>query len=221
MSRVKTINLSGVTADADGIAASQTPAAGGEQSLTLAGNPPVTMLVDITSAGNDSARTFVVTGTDRYDEVISETVNPGPNSGTVQTTKQFKTVTSITVDDDTAGAITVGWAAVVYSRWLPLETTFKQIEVGVGVDVTGTVDFDLEYTLRGIQGRENNTDKFDPLQYGDIEALLATEAFVDADIDGDTASIFKTFTARATAIRFKMNSGTGSIVVRITEAENR
>lgn len=218
MSRVKEISLSGVTADADGIATSQTPAAGGEQELTLTGTqPPTTMLVDITSAGNDSARTFTVTGTDRYGETISEQVT-GPNSGTSQTTKQFKTVTSVKVDDDTAGAITVGWAAVVYGAWIPLETTFDDISVGLALVVSGTVDFDLEYTYRDLSGRFNSSDRWNPAQYGDIEALAGAEAFTDADIDGDTASIAKTLTARATAIRLKINSGSGSIAGRLTQA---
>lgn len=223
MSRVKTINLSGVTADADGIAVSQTPAAGGEQSLTLTGvNPPAPMLVLITPAGADAGRTFTITGTDRYGEVISEAVAGANNPSTSSSTKQFATVTSITVDDDTAGAIEVGWAAVVYSAWVPLETTFEHPEAGIAVNVSGTVDFDLEYTYRNLFDRETPKGVgANPQQYGDIEALAGAEAFVDVDIDGDTASIAKNLTARATGIRLKINSGTGSLTARLTQAGNR
>lgn len=221
MSRVKTINLSAVAGDADGIAASQTP--GGAGALTLTGTqPPEPIIIDITSTLDDSARTFVVTGTDRFGEVMTETVNPGPNAGTVQTTKQFATVTEVTVDAATAGAITVGWGGDVYSRWLPLATEFDEINIGLGVTVTGTVNFDLEYTYRNVQGRDESRVPYAPRTGGDIEALLAAESFVDPDIDGDTASIAKRLISRATAIRFKMNAGsTGSLVARITEAGNR
>lgn len=222
MSRVKTINLSGVTADADGIATSQTPAAGGEQSLTLTGtNPPQTMIIDIDCTGDETGRTFTITGTDRYGEVISEDVT-GANATVAQSTKQFKTVTSVVVDDDTANAIEVGWAAVVYSGWIPLETVFDSVEIGLAVIVSGTVDFDLEYTYKNLFDRETQGGiGANPLQYGDVESLAGAEAFTDGDIDGDTASIAKTLTARATGIRLKINSGTGSLTGRITQAGNR
>lgn len=222
MSRVKTISLSGVTADDNGIAESQTPAAGGEQSLTLTGtNPPVPMLIDITTAADETSRTFVITGTDRYGEIISENVT-GVDTGVAQSTKQFATVTSITVDDDTAGAIIVGWAAVVYSAWIPLETVFEDIRQALAVIVSGTVSFDLQYTYMNMFDRASAKGiGANPLQYGDIEALAGAEAFVDSDIDDDTSTVAKTLTARATAIRFKLNSGTGSLTGRLTQAGNR
>lgn len=105
-------------ADADGICQSQTPAGGGVQALTINGalsSGGVATLgynrkVTITSAGNDSGRTFTITGTDENDTVITEDIT-GPNTTTVTGTKDFKTVIDVDVDDNTAGAITVGAAA--------------------------------------------------------------------------------------------------------------
>jgi hypothetical protein len=213
---VNTIILPGVTADDDGIVTAVTPAAGGEQSLTIAGQPPQPIIIDITSDGADSGRTFTVVGTDRFDNVISEEVT-GPATGTVQTTKQFKTVTSITVDDDTAGEITVGFAAVVYSAWFPLNTYPESMEVSIAITVEGTVDFDLEYTFENLQ--QQRDDKFTDKPYGDFE--MTVDTFTDEDLDGDTGSIAKVLTFRATAIRLLLNSGTGTLTARVIQAWNR
>lgn len=103
--------------DANGIAESQTPAAGGSQDLTLDGaltqggigylDTTYLQYVTITSAGNDSARSFVVEGVDAKGTFIKETIS-GPNATTSIGSTLFLRVTKVTVDDDTAGAITVG-----------------------------------------------------------------------------------------------------------------
>jgi hypothetical protein len=102
-----------IAADADGLVASVTPAAGGVQSLTLLTETlDVPRNVTVTSAGDDSGRTFTVTGTDVYGKPVVEAIT-GANAGAAAGAKAFATVTSITTDDDTAGAITAGWGDVL------------------------------------------------------------------------------------------------------------
>jgi hypothetical protein len=104
-------------ADADGVCQSQTPGSGGEQALTIDGALSsggvatfvAARLITITSAADDSARTFTVTGTDVNGNAQTETIT-GPDTTTITGTKYFRTVTEVLVDDDTAGAITVGMA---------------------------------------------------------------------------------------------------------------
>lgn len=113
--KAKFIEADTTAADADGVCASQTPAAGGEQSLTVNGAQAsggvasftAARLVTVTSAGADDGRTFTVTGTDVNGVSQSETIT-GPDTDTVTGTLYFRTVTAVTVDNDTAGAITVG-----------------------------------------------------------------------------------------------------------------
>jgi hypothetical protein len=108
----------GDAADADSICQSQTPAGGGEQDLTINGANAsggvatftAARKVTIASAGTDDGRTFTVTGTDINGDALVEAIT-GPDTATVTTTGYFKTVTQVTVDDDTAGAITVGMSA--------------------------------------------------------------------------------------------------------------
>lgn len=104
-------------ADADGVCQSQTPAAGGVQNLTINGalasggvaTFSAARLITITSAGADGGRTFTITGTDVNGSAQTEAIT-GPATTTVTGTKYFRTVTQVSVDNNTAGAITVGMA---------------------------------------------------------------------------------------------------------------
>jgi len=113
-----TATIAALSDDADGICASQTPAAGGAQNLTIAGalasggvaTLAAAQLVTITTAADETGRTFTITGTDADGNAQSETVT-GVNNTTVSTVYYYKTVTTVSVDDDTAGAIIVGTVA--------------------------------------------------------------------------------------------------------------
>ena len=112
--KAKYIAADTTAADADGVCQSQTPAATGEQALTINGALSsggvatfvAARLITITSAGVDDGRTFTVTGTDVNGNVQTEVI-AGPAT-TVTGTLYFRTVTEVLVDDNTAGAITVG-----------------------------------------------------------------------------------------------------------------
>lgn len=129
------------TLDADGVCASQTPAAGDEQALTINGalasggvatfDQPRNVVV--TSAGNDSGRTFTVTGTDEYGQTVVEAIT-GANAGAASGKKAFKTVTEVLTDDDTAGAVTVGSGDVLGLPVMLPEKGFvvKELEDGAG-----------------------------------------------------------------------------------------
>ena len=76
--------------------------------ITSDGGFEMASVVTLTSAGDDSARTATITGTDVLGNTQTEDVTMG-NAGAVSSTKTFKTVTSITVDGSgTAGTLSVG-----------------------------------------------------------------------------------------------------------------
>jgi hypothetical protein len=154
MQRPKRITLAPSALDADGVALSQTPAAGGVQSLTLAGalvTNGVAIMgtgqhITVASDGIDTTRVFTISGTDWHGTAITETIT-GVNAGTVAGVKNFKTVTGVTVDDDTAGAITVGVNGVCESQWVPLDI-YDEFNVGIGVVLNpGVLTYTVEHTF--------------------------------------------------------------------------
>ncbi len=134
-----TINA-GDAYDSDSICMNQKPASSGEQSLTLNGTyvtssvatPDVPRQVIITSTGDDSGRTFVLVGTSLYGDYLTETLT-GPNAASVRSDKQFRTVTSITIDNDSTGRITVGTDVIINMR-RPTQTVYAYIRDPDGAD---------------------------------------------------------------------------------------
>lgn len=156
MARNKTYTFTMAAADADGIAESQTPAAGGVQSLTLTSSTvtlDVARHVSVTSAADETSRTFTVTGTDRNGITISEAIT-GLDTDEAKGTKNFLTVTSVTTDDDTAGAITVGTADELETAWVPANRYGGDFNIGFGCRRITSPDFsyDLEVTMENVLG---------------------------------------------------------------------
>tara|TARA_R100000231_G_scaffold139352_1_gene120300 strand:+ start:839 stop:2725 length:1887 start_codon:yes stop_codon:yes gene_type:complete len=104
--------------DRDGVCASQTPSGSGN--LTINGALASSGSVNFTTAaseqprqvtffgtGDESGKTFTITGTDFLGAAQTEEVT-GPNNTTVSSTKYFNTITQIAVSAGTAAAIEVG-----------------------------------------------------------------------------------------------------------------
>ena len=114
-----TLNTSGkaTTTDADGlsVAADGTGFSSGS-TLTLGGavgtSTTLNSRVTLLSAGDDSARTATVTGTDVYGNTQTETIAMA-NADTATGTKVFASVTSISVDGALAGNISAGILSTV------------------------------------------------------------------------------------------------------------
>jgi len=63
----------------------------------------------ITSSANDSARSFVVTGTDMFGRVLTETIT-GANAAAATGSKYFATVTNVVAGTGGSSTVAVGWA---------------------------------------------------------------------------------------------------------------
>lgn len=151
-------------ADADGIAQSQTPLAAGNLTLNgaLVSGGVATFAtprrVQITSAADESARTFTVYGTARVEQggiSISEAVT-GANIGAAYTTQDFATVTRIAVDAATAGAVTAGTNDVSSDAWVPWDTNNingPDFSVrAIGQVMSGSPTWQVDYTLDDVYG---------------------------------------------------------------------
>ena len=76
--------------------------------ITADGGFEMASVITLTSAGNDSARTATITGTDVLDNAQTEDLTMA-NAGVATSAKTYKTVTSIAIDGSgTAGTLSVG-----------------------------------------------------------------------------------------------------------------
>jgi hypothetical protein len=204
-----------ITADPDGIAASQTPAGAGD--LVLDGatvkaddgtatydigaavlNPP--RRVTITSAADISNRTLTIYGRDRVGTEISETLT-GPNATTVTSVLVYKTVSRISISGAAAGALTVGFGAEFITPWIVLANMrgdyhwLSRVFFAAG----GTVNYDIEVT----------SDKYLLQRSGDYSddthAVLAAQ----------TANTESSNDANYAAVRLKVNATDVPVTMRV------
>ena len=201
-------------ASANAICLSQTP--GGSVALTLNGalvTGGVAILatarrVLITCAGNETGKTFTLTGTSYNGQVQSETL-AGPNATTVQSVLDYKTVTSITISAAAAGALTVGTSTVESSRWLRLDNwAFPQ--VAIQCDVTGTVNYTVQQTL---DDPNNETLPMSP-------AAVNWVNHPDTNLVGATATVQGNYGYAPLYARVTLNSGTGSVTMTLVQHNN-
>jgi hypothetical protein len=198
------VNRTLTTDDADGICLSQTPGAGGNLILNgvfVTGGVATLdagRVVGITSAANDSARTFVVYGTNDQGFTQTETVTPGPNIGTVSTVLNFKTVTRITIDAASAGALTIGTTAIGSSAVVPIDQYDDPTSVGLFLEFTGTVNVTVQYTGSDIWAA-NATTTSTAIVWTDHPNLTSKAATSDSNLAYPSGGV-----------RLKTNSGTGT-----------
>ena len=121
LGRVYIWDTTPVTLQAAGVAASQTPGAAGNLTLTAGtGTTSVTRsdgsvvvqldvprCVTVTAAGANTS-TFTIYGYDQYGQAMSQTI-AAPSTSTVATTKAFKQVSRIAISAIAGSAITAGF----------------------------------------------------------------------------------------------------------------
>ena len=207
--RPQTITRQLDAADPDGIAETQTP--GGAGPITLDGAfvtggvafLDVQRKVLFTFVGDETARTFTVTGTDESANVITEDV-AGVNATTTSTELDFFTVTEISVDAATAAALTVGTSGVGASIPVPLDYIQNPFSVSLGVIIgTGTVDVTVQFTFDDIRAGDG-VGPFIWFDHPDLTNVVA---------DGDGA-----YVAPVIATRLLTNSGVDEAINRVIQA---
>ena len=190
------------------IAASQSP---GGLSLTLTASP-VTLdaprQVVITSAGDNSGISFVITGTSFSDQAISETV-AGANASTSLSTLMFKTVSSIVATAAITGAVKAGTTGVATSRWVRFDS-WANAQSSVQVDVSGTVNYTVQVTM------DDPNDPFSPTAPVSCTWLSSP----DTAVVGQTAAKFSNFAYTPTFARVLLNSGTGTATATFAQFSN-
>jgi len=200
------------SADADGICLSQTPNAGPfllNGALVVSGvavlDEPRRVL--ITTASDESAATFVITGTLWNGQAFSESITGIPVGTAVATTQSFATVTSVTISLNSAGSITVGTNGVADSPWLRLDD-YAPSPTAITVVVDGTVNYDVEIS-------QDDPDSFiDPVPIGEMTWLDA----LDANLVNESTNKTGGLTYTPCWVRLTLNSGNGSARMTVVQS---
>lgn len=198
------------TAVANSICTSQTPSAALTIDGALASGGIATLSVParitITAAGNESAKTFAVVGTDQSGNVISETIT-GPSGGLTTSLLTYKTVTSITISSAAAGAVTVGNSQSGSSAAINLDP-WALPQVAIQVSVTGTVNYTVQQTM------DDPNDPVSPV----ARASMQWVDHPDVALVAATATKQGNYGYAPLYMRVVINSGSGSVRMTVSQA---
>lgn len=161
----------------------------------------------ITSGGDDSSISFIVTGTTWANSPVSETL-AGTNTATATSLTDFATITSIVTTGTAHAGLKVGTTTTAGSNWVALdEWAFSPIYFQVVV--SGTINYTMQITFDN-----PNT------AYGDGPAIPAVnwDSTLPGLLVGQTTSASSSILAIPKFMRILLNSGTGSLYASIGQA---
>lgn len=154
MAYTKTLSLNLSAASANGIAQSQSKGSAGNLTLngslvsggvaTLDSNGNARRVL-LTFAADETGHNFTLTGTGWNGAAQSEVIAGSTVSAT--SVKDYKTITQISVDAATTGALTAGTNQVASTPVWIVDPYTNASNVGCGLDVTGTESVTVELSL--------------------------------------------------------------------------
>lgn len=152
------------------------------------------------SATDHSAKTLALVGTDERGIAQTETMAAPGTSATVESTKYWLTLTSVT-PSATIGADTfdIGWVDEFVTPNLAIN--WRGGNAGLHIDITGTINYDLQQTFDDIQ--------FKAAAFVWSVSDSVTQAGVTADLE-------VLYSAHPKAIRIKVNSYTDGATVLLS-----
>lgn len=188
MQRLKRITLTPADAVVNGIALVQTPAAGGVQALVLAGaamaaggfTTDIPRRIAITSTGDESGKTFLITGIGRNGGTVSETLVGPTAAASVNSVRDYASgPLTITISANSAGAIRVGTSQTLSTGWIPVD---RYDTNGLGVAawlLAGAATWDIEHTLDspfspGVGVNGVGDPYLNPIKKPDMQGMNAT-----------------------------------------------
>lgn len=146
----------------------------------------------------DTTHVFTVTGTTPAGAVITE--SGLAVAGIFATLQDFKTVTAVSVNGTPTAAVQVGTNGVASTPWVRLDD-WADGDVGIQVDVTGTVNYTVQSTM------DDPNDPFIPVPLVLVNWIPSSDAAVVAA----TTSQQSNFEFSPVFARVLLNSGSGSI----------
>jgi hypothetical protein len=162
--------------------------------------------VSLTSAGNLSAVNFTITGFDQNEAPIAQTI-AGPNANTVFSTTLFAKVTDISTSATIGTAVTASLGPTGRSWPIPINYRSIGLEIGIGITVSGTINYTLQHTMDEVLVSAANINWFNSQ---------------DANFVGQTASRSGSYEYPVSALVIVVNSATHTATLsgRIVETGN-
>lgn len=157
--------------------------------------------VIITCSGDDTNITFTVYGTDASGTPVQET-KTGVFNTTVTTTRLFQKVTRVYASGAVATTVKVGTTGVMSSRWVYLNTNANPFVAYLGVNITGTINFTVQYTFDNILEMSNPSPSLPSMPIIPFAWDLSGLTSKTSDILGSAGT--------CSAVRLVINSGTSS-----------
>lgn len=158
----------------------------------------------LTFATDETGTDFVVTGTDRYGNPISETV---VGTATVASTVQdFLTVESVSIGAAPSGAIIVGTSGVAASDWVRFDD-WTQNMLSIQANVSGTVNYTVQSTL------DDPNSPTDPVAPANITWFDSN----DSNLTAETVARQSNTQIMPTYARVLLNSGSGTVTATFTQ----
>lgn len=160
--------------------------------------------VTLYSAGDLRGVTFTVTGTTARGVALSETM-AGPNSGTVTTAANFKTVSRVAADAAVGTAVIVGNSNALETPWVALDVGRPlkgiSVELSAGADLT----YEIQYGAYAQDGIAEQT-------------ILA---LADATLTGKTASAGISALVPFPLVRVRVTEFVaGTVTLRVIQEES-
>lgn len=212
--RPKRLDLDPANANLTGFLSNSTGAGPWTMTTTTSGDG----LAHQVSIRNDSAtdysgQTFTLVGTDADGKAISDVVTGPGNGATVESVKFFLTLTTSTASGAGIGADTIdyGWVDEFSTKTIPLDFYLSSPPV-IQVDVTGTINFDIEVTLQNPYPNltHENDAPFDVDEQADLSWIN------DANFTAKTATLVDDLaTEGVKAIRLVVNSYTDTAELQV------
>lgn len=165
------------------------------------------------SATDHSGKTATLVGTDADGRAQTETIALPAGSATVESTKYFLTLTSVT-PSATIGADTmdIGWVDEFASQTIPLDS-YRENAPTIGINVTGTISLDVQLTNDDVFAHNK---EYTPaaLVKADQEAYLWLDDATLAAVTADAHAALGIWPVRA--MRIIANSYTSGAEAQVT-----
>lgn len=195
------------------IAANQTLV--GASNLALVGGGTVVLdtsrQVVLTFAADETGHNFTIYGSASINAgtgaPISEVI-AGTTAGTVVSTLMYGTITRIAVSAATTGNVKAGTNGVGATFWKSMNYQVSPFSLAIACVVTGTINYSIQYTYDDFWTVTPNTGQG-----------VNPTAFTDPILSAVTASGETTINNPVTGVRLLINSGTGTVAVKMIQAD--